>query len=204
MPSPLSIICPVGDKYGTAKSHALGVLGGYTFATQAEEDAYTAAWSATYIEVTHEEWALFALNARSMNVTGAIGQIGPHTLWRSSLPVWERSVADYEVGREASPTHLNTGEVLSEPKGLLPFVSLPWIFVGTGIDQPNPGSGSASFFFHPACYIFEGRFYIGISGFNQPPERCQVSGQTFTYYRTPAGTEVSVVFEITSTFYPTT
>jgi hypothetical protein len=204
MPSPLSIICPVGDKYGTAKSHALGVLGGVEFATQAEEDAYVAANPATYVEVTHEEWALFALNARSINVTRAIGQIAPHTLWRSSIPVWLGYPADYEVGREASPTLLNTGEVLWEPKGLLPFRPLPWIFGGYGIDQPNPGSGSASFFVYPACYIFEGRFYLGMSGPTYPPERVQVSGQTFTFYRTLAGTEVSVVYEITSTFYPTT
>ena len=204
MPSPLTIICPVGDKFGTVKSHDHAGLGGFEFPTQEQEDEWVSTHSIIYTEVTHEEWALFAINARSANVTGAVGSFGQHTLWRSSLPGWLPYTLDTEVGREASSAFLNTGEVLRKPKGVLPFVMPPWILAGIGINLPNPGEGYQTPFLSPECYILDGKFYIGIGDSDQLPERVEVSGQTFTYYRTVAGTEVSIDFEITSTFYPTT
>ena len=203
MPSPLTIICPVGDKFGTVKSHALAGLGAYEFPTQEQEDEFVANYQGIYTEVTHEEWALFAINARSANVTGAVGSFGEHTLWRSSLPAWLAYTLDTEVGREASPSFFNTGRVTSKPKGILPFVTSPWVVVRYGINLPNPGEGYRTPFLSQQCYILDGKFYIGIRGIAPSLDRVGVSGQTLTYYRIVDGTEHPIVFEITSTFYPT-
>ena len=205
MPSPLTIICPVGDKYGTVKSHALAGLGAYEFPTQEQEDQWVATYPLIHIEVTHEEWALFALNARSANVTVSAGLLGDHTVWRSSVPYWIPYRLDTEVGREASSTYLNTGGVPRTPRGVMPFEPLPWIYAGYGLNQPNPGEGYRTPFLSQQCYILDGKFYIATQRFGQPPERLELNGQTLTHYWTVGGQEYDVIsHEITSTFYPTT
>ena len=205
MPSPLTIICPVGDKFGTVKSHELAGYVGWEFPTQAEEDAWVAAYPLIHIEVTHEEWALFALNARSANVPSQLSPLGDHTVWRSSFPQWIPYSLDTEVGREASPTYLNTGGVPRAPRGIMPFRTQPWILAPGGLNQPNPGEGFETPYGTPQCYILDGKFYIAKQSFGQPPERLELNGQTLTHYWTVGGQEYDVIsHEITSTFYPTT
>ena len=209
MASPLTIICPVGDKFGTVKSHSHGTLGFYGIDP---DDSYLASNDRpVYTEVTHEEWALFALNARSMNATAVFASgLGPFTMWRSSRPdvsYFETQIPqDEEVGRESSSLYLTVGSIPPNIAGALHFSPLPWIFAGFGINQPNPGIGLRNFYFNPKCYVFEGKFYIGIPGSTYfESERVTVNGSVFTYYRKSFGIpEISSdVFEITSTFYPT-
>jgi hypothetical protein len=217
MPSPLSIICPIGDKYGTVKSHAHGVsstpnsgvanFGGF------DPDIDPYATPPIYTEVTREQWALFALNAKSMNVTAiTTAGLSPFTLWRGSRPDASYSEVnnggyDEKVGIESSPLYLTNGLLHPNLSGVLHFSPLPWIFAGFGINLPNPGTGFRNFYFNPECYILNGKFYLGVRGGAEfLDQSITVNGNIFTYYRRFSGaTEiVSDVFEITSTFYPTT
>ena len=217
MPSPLTIICPVGDKYGTVKSHAHGVDSGTTSGVVGyvgfDPDVDPTAPTPVYIEVTHEQWALFAINARSMNVTTVFtAGLSSFTLWRGSRP--DASYGedndggyDQEVGRESSCLYSTVGNIPPNIAGVLHFSPLPWIIARFGINLPNPGTGFRNFYFNPECYIFEGKFYIGVRGdVSSTEQSVTVDGNVFTYYRKSSGstTTFSDVFEITSTFYPTT
>lgn len=200
-----TLICPVGDIYGTAKSHAHGMLNGYQFATQEEEDDEVAGITPVYVEVSPEDWVMFAINARSANVTGDTGSFGQHTLWRSSMPLVAFdgfSIADTEVGKESASMVLNTGAYHPTRIGLLPFAPLPWIPVRFALDAPAPESGYPTPFIKPSCYIFGGKFFLGVwypgSGLDQ---RVELSDRTFSHFRNPYGTELRIDFEITSTFY---
>ena len=202
------LICPVGDTYGTVKSHAHGMLGGYQFATQEEEDEVLADITPVYVEVSPQEWVLFAINARSANVTGDVGSFGYHTLWRSSRPRAAFDTyggPDTNVGKESSPVTVNTGEFPRLNDGDLIFNPLPWILAATfELDAPAPETGYPTPFLVPACYILEGKFFIGVwSSGGGPVQRVEVSDRTLSHFRNPYGTELRIDFEITSTFYPT-
>ena len=217
MPSPLTIICPVGDKYGTVKSHAHGVRdatqsGVVGFSGFDPDEPTSGSHPPIYTEVTHEQWALFALNARSMNATTVFAAgISPFTLWRGSRPDASYGEVndggyDQEVGRESSCLYSTVGNIPPNIAGVLHFSPPPWIFAGFGTNLPNPGTGFRNFYINPECYILGGKFYIGVPGdVSSSEQSVTVNGNVFTYYRKPSGstTTFSDVFEITSTFYPT-
>ena len=206
MPSPLTIICPVGDKYGTVKSHAHGTSGFYGI--DPDDSSLS---PPVYVEVTHEQWALFAINARSMNATTVFAAgISPFTLWRGSRPTVSYAetpeFGDEEVGRESSCLYSTVGSIHPNIPNVLHFSPCIWIFAGFGINLPNPGTGFRNFYINPECYILEGKFYIGVYGdVSSTEQSVTVNGNVFTYYRKPSGSTTisSDVFEITSTFYPT-
>lgn len=210
MASPLTLICPVGDKFGTVKSHAHGTLGFYGI--DPDDSLLATNDRPVYTEVTPQEWALFALNARSMNATTVFqAGLSPFTLWRGSRPnasygeVNDGSF-DQEVGRESSCLYSTVGNIPPNIAGVLHFSPPLWIFAGFGTNLPNPGTGFRNFYLNPECYILEGKFYIGLYGdVSSSEQSVTVNGNVFTYYRKPSGstTTFSDVFEITSTFYPT-
>lgn len=207
-----TIICPVGDKFSTVKSHAAGCIQYFYARSQKEEDDYLANAFPIYTEVSKEDWVMFALNARSMNVPSFNeAMLGPHTLWRSSRPDLYYAVNTYldeEVGKESPGCLLTTDADFSfYPKGLH-FRPLPWIHAGWGLNQPNPGSGHRNFLFNPECYILDGKFYIGANmypGGYRFDEKVVVSGKTciFSQHYVSPGADFmfNYTFVITSTFY---
>ena len=209
-----TIICPVGKEFSTVKSHAHGCVKYFYARSQKEEDDAIANAFPIYTEVSKEDWVMFALNAKSMNVPSfPEAATGPHTLWRASRPDFYYAaniVLDDEVGKESPGGLIITDSDPSHyPKGLH-FRPLPWLHAGWGLNQPNPGTGYRNFLFNPECYILDGKFYIGASmypGDNRFDEKVVVSGKTcnFSLRFVASGGSVSSVcnytFVITSTFY---
>lgn len=202
------IICPVGDQYGTAKSHLHGWLQGYHFGSEEEEENYQTD-SLCYKEVSPEIWAMWALNAKSAYVSGATGSFGNHNLWRSELPSHEvsiygrRSQVKNTAGTEAPATVLSDATepaLYPKVKGLLPFISLPWILGGSFVEagaSPPPVNGPQTPFFNPAYYILDGKFYIAENGIT----RLEVGMNSMTAYWESSGIEYSINTRILTTFY---
>lgn len=208
-----TIICPVGKEFSTVKSHAAGCAKYFYVSSQKEEDDYLANALPIYTEVSKEDWVMFALNAKSMNVPSFVGAGLPDkfTLWRSSRPDFyyaTNTYLDEEVGKESPGCLLTTDADFSfYPKGLH-FRPLPWIFAGWGLNQPNPAAGYRNFLFDPACYILDGKFYIGANMYPHPShsdEKVVVSGKTcnFSLHHVSPGLDFieNFTFVITSTFY---
>jgi hypothetical protein len=201
------IICPVGDTFGTAKSHAHAQYQNYGY----DEDDYDlSGYDFMYKEVTPEVWVRWALNARSLYVSGDTGAFGNHTLWRSEIPVYDISIFGHFAavkntsGTEAPATVLSDAtepRIKLKVKGLLPFVALPWI-LGSRFMPPSttpPVNGVQTPFWHPNYYILDGKFYISSAGNG----RLEVGMNSMTTYRTNPGstTEYSLNSRILTTFY---
>ena len=179
----LTLICPKGDEYGTVADYPDNMV---------------------YTEVTKAQWALFAINARSMNVTGDIGSYQEHTLWRSSIPAiaFNDLAPDTKVGKESSSTYFNTGEYVTSKHGFLPFAQLPWIAVRYELDAPAPESSSfLTPSISPTCFIVNGKFYIGVGSFGLDISHVEMNGNTFSHFRTIEGNVYQVDCNVTSTFY---
>jgi hypothetical protein len=182
---------PKGEEYSTVEDHP--------------EDS-------TYLEVDFAIWVLWVLNARSINLTEVHGTgISPHTLWRSYDPTYHDEsfgpVDIEDIGEQAPSMVIEDGSYQPDIVGIRPFVPLPWIFVGWGIDRPSDDGGQYKTFYNsPKGYILDGKFYVYVSKFNlSGDQRIEIDDKTLSHFfrLSLSLPEVSDIYEITSTFYPT-
>jgi hypothetical protein len=164
----------------------------------------------THLEVDFNVWSLWVLNARSINANPFSGSgVSAHTLWRSYDPTYHDEsfgpVDIEDIGEQAPSMVIEDGSHQQDIVGIRPFVPLPWIYVGAGIDLPADSGGQYKTFYNsPNGYILDGKFFVSVSNFSLTEDQSvEISGNTLTHHFIVSGIPREDTYEITSTFYPT-